>query len=230
MTHSRLPSKLAPTSKQFLGKWPMPSKKKSFDSHGMFIDHNTAFWYVLLEEELSPEYQWSPTDRQIEWEYHQGSIHISCFSIGASTPLFCSILPQTLRFSDVLFSPRLFQSFPDFSLLSPLAVSYTPANVLVCNRRQSSRSSQFMREHKNLIRRVLFLKGSNSKTMIRRCIVSRSVCVFLWVILVLCIHPCATLTIIGKGNDVFAHVCVCGISKLSQTTELTLMKICENNN
>ena len=88
-------------------------KEKSFDSHGIFIDHNTAFWYVLREGELSPEYQWSPTDRQIEWEYHQGPIHISYFSIAAYSLLLCSILLAAVHF-------LLFFSLVYFNLFSLL--------------------------------------------------------------------------------------------------------------
>lgn len=101
-------------------------KEKSFDSHGMFIDHNTAFWYVLLEGELSPEYQWSPTDRQIEWEYHQGPIHISCFSIAVYSLLLCSILPCTIHFLSC-FPPPSITYFSLFSLLLLSALpSFTP--------------------------------------------------------------------------------------------------------
>lgn len=108
----------------------------------------------------------------------------------------------------IFFPLLVYFSLPRLLPPLPASPSLTPANVLVYNRRQSSRSSQFIREHKNLIRRVLFLKGSNRKTMIRRCAVSRSVCVFLCVILVLCIHPCATLTIIGKRQWCFCS-CAC---------------------
>lgn len=102
-------------------------KEESFDSHGIFIDHNTAFWYLLLEGEPSPEYQWSLTDRQIEWEYHQGSIHISCFSIAAYSPLLCSILSRTIHF--LLFFSLAYFSLVSLLVLSSLTFSY-PTNLL----------------------------------------------------------------------------------------------------
>lgn len=92
-------------------------KEKSFDSHGIFIDHNIVFWYVLLEGELSPEYQWRPTDRQIEWEYHQGPIHISCLSIAAYSLMLCLILQCTFHFERCIFSCLLQSFLTSFPLL-----------------------------------------------------------------------------------------------------------------
>ena len=107
-------------------------KEKSFDSHGIFIDHNTAFWYVLLEGALSPEYQWSPTDRQIEWEYHQGPIHISYFMF-----FYCSLFSSVVFNSDshCSFSAVSFffclVYFNLFSLLLLSSLTFScPTNVL----------------------------------------------------------------------------------------------------
>lgn len=85
-------------------------KEKSFDSHGILIDRNTAFWYVPQEGALSSEYQRHPTDKQIEWEYHQGPIHISYFMF-----FYCSL------FSSAMFNCASHYSFSAVFSLTPIS-------------------------------------------------------------------------------------------------------------
>lgn len=135
--------------------------EESFDSHGIFIDHNTAFWYLLLEGEPSPEYQWSLTDRQIEWEYHQGSIHISCFSIAAYSPV---VFNSDSRYS--FSAVFLYFGLVSLRVLSSLTSPYATNLLCVITIRQ--RQAESVGSIKTSFSQFFFKKDQTHKAMIKR--------------------------------------------------------------
>lgn len=130
--------------------------EKSFDSLDIFIDHNTAFWYVLLVGEPSPEYQWRPADRQIEWEYHQGLIHISCFLL--QPILFCCV---QFWFALFIFSrSRPFQSFLAFSYCANVLCSSMASGRMCCCYTARTRASRPAAHKKRSLNHAAFHRQS----------------------------------------------------------------------
>lgn len=111
------------------------NKKKGFDSHGILIDHNTAVWYVVLGGALSPEYQWSPTDRQTEWGISSRAYSYFIFHVLLLQPiLFCCVQFCLPRFIFLRFLSRSY--FNLFSLLTsppppPPSPPSHPPNICV---------------------------------------------------------------------------------------------------